>query len=325
MIIAMILSILLGSILVVILIYLCWRRKSGMGLVPISLSRAGYLRLSYKELLKATQGFAASNLIGSGSFGTVYKGVLHQQENPIAVKVLNLQNHGAARSFKAECKALRKVRHRNLLRIITSCSSIDYQRNDFKALVFEFMPNGSLESWLHEQLESRYLNLAQRLNIALDVANAIDYLHHDCETLIVHCDLKPTNVLLDDDMVAHVADFGLARLLSIEIGNISSDQTSSSMLKGTIGYVAPELPERLIEKILDSHLLEEIGEMRQRLRRRPNMEAEIWECLVSFTKTGVACSEEAPGDRMRIRDAIVELNATKARLVHTGVYTRDRR
>ncbi|XVF83940.1 hypothetical protein PTKIN_Ptkin16aG0534800 [Pterospermum kingtungense] len=73
------------------------------------------------------------------------------------------------------------------------------------------MTNGSLESWLHEQLEARYLNLAQRLNIALDVANAIDYLHHDCEMLIVRCDLKHTNVLLDDDMVAHVADFGLVR------------------------------------------------------------------------------------------------------------------
>ena len=79
-----------------------------------------------------------------------------------------------------ECKALIKVRHRNLLKIMTSCSSIDYEGNDFKALVFEFMPNGSLESWLHEQHESRYLNLAQRLDIAVDVANAMDYLHHDC-------------------------------------------------------------------------------------------------------------------------------------------------
>ncbi|XVF83962.1 hypothetical protein PTKIN_Ptkin16aG0536600 [Pterospermum kingtungense] len=238
-IIAIILSILLGSIFTMMLFYLCLRRKSGRGLIPVALFEDGYLRLSYKELLEATQGFASSNLIGSGSFGSVYKGVFHQQEKPVAVKVLNLQNHGAARSFKAECKALRKVRHRNLLKIITSCSSIDYKGNDFKALVFEFMPNGSLDSWLHEQLESRYLDLAQRLNIAVDVANAIDYLHHDCETLIVHCDLKPTNVLLEDDMVAHVSDFGLARLLSIEIGNISSDQTNSSMLKGTIGYVAP--------------------------------------------------------------------------------------
>ena len=84
------------------------------------------------------------------------------------------------------------------------------------------------------------------------------------------------------------------------------------------------LPERLKE-ILDFRLLEEIGENRQRLRSRPNMEREIWECLVSFTKIGVACSVEVPGDRMRIKDAIVELHATKARLLSTGVYIPDRR
>ncbi|XVF83966.1 hypothetical protein PTKIN_Ptkin16aG0536900 [Pterospermum kingtungense] len=369
-IVAMIFSILLVSILAVLLVYLCWRRKSGRGLIPIALFEDRYLRLSYKDLLEATQGFASSNLIGSGSSGSVYKGVLHQQEKPVAVKVLNFQNHGATRSFMAECKALRKVRHRNLLKIITSCSSIDYQGNDFKALVFEFMPNGSLESWLNEQYESRYLNLAKRLEIAVDVANAIDYLHHDCETTIVHCDLKPTNVLLDDDLVAHVADFGLAKLMSSETAsNVSSDQTSSSLLKGTIGYVAPEygmggtislegdiysygilvlgmitgrrptddlfhgglslynyckmaLPDRLME-ILDFRLIEEIGEKRQRLRTRPNMEGEIWECLASFTKIGVACSVEAPDERMRIKDAIAELLATKRRLLCTGVYTGD--
>ncbi|XVE69394.1 hypothetical protein DITRI_Ditri09bG0148900 [Diplodiscus trichospermus] len=153
----------------------------------------------------------------------------------------------------------------------------------------------------------RYLNLAQRLDIAIDVANAIDYLHHDCETMIVHCDLKPTNVLLDDDMVAHVGDFGLAKLMSIETGNIGSDQKSSSMIKGTIGYIAPE-----------------IGEFRQRLRSRPQKEGEIWECLVSATKIGIACSIEIPSDRMRIKDDIIQLKATKARLLRTRVYIVDR-
>ncbi|XVE68408.1 hypothetical protein DITRI_Ditri09bG0066200 [Diplodiscus trichospermus] len=368
---AIVLSILFGSILAVLLVYLCWKQRSGKGLIPVALFEDSYLRLSYKELLEATQGFASSNLIGSGGFGSVYKGVLHQQEKLVAVKVLNLGNRAAARSFIIECKALKKVRHRNLLKIITSCSSIDYQGNDFKALVFEFMSNGSLESWLHEQYESRYLNLAQRLDIAIDVANAIDYLHHDCETLIVHCDLKPTNVLLDEDMVAHVGDFGLAKLMPIEASNASSDQTNSSIFKGTIGYVAPEygiggtmspesdiysygilllemitrrrptndlfhdglnlhnfckmsLPERL-EDILDFHLLEEIGELIQRLRRQPEKERELWECLVSVTKIGIACSVEVPGDRMRIKDVIVELHAAKARLLRTRVYVRDGR
>ncbi|KAL5806950.1 hypothetical protein ACOSQ4_029683 [Xanthoceras sorbifolium] len=111
--------------------------------------------------------------------------------------------------------------------------------NDFKALVYKFMSNGSLEDWLHQKEDEQHqrpnLTIMQRLSIAIDVANALDYLHHHCHTCIVHCDLKPSNVLLDDDMVAHVSDFGLARLLH----NNSQDQTSTSGLKGSIGYVAP--------------------------------------------------------------------------------------
>ena len=153
------------------------------------------------------------------------------------MKVLNLQHRGAAKSFMAECKVLRNIQHRNLLRIITSCSSVDKKGCDFKALVFEFMPNGNLDSWLHH--ESRNLSFRQRLDIAIDVANALDYLHHQCQTPIVHGDLKPSNVLLDDDMVVHVGDFGLAKLIPEATEISSSDQTSSALLMGSISYVAP--------------------------------------------------------------------------------------
>jgi len=122
--------------------------------------------------------------------------------------------------------------------VITSCSSTDYKGDDFKALVLQFMPNGNLEMSLYpEDLESgSSLTLLQRLNIAIDVASAMDYLHHDCDPPIVHCDLKPGNVLLDEDMVAHVADFGLARFLS---QNPSEKHNSTLELKGSIGYIAP--------------------------------------------------------------------------------------
>ncbi|CAJ1971002.1 unnamed protein product [Sphenostylis stenocarpa] len=203
-----------------------------------------YLRVSYGELHNATNGFSSSNLIGSGSFGSVYRGSLLSFKRPIAVKVLNLETGGASKSFTAECKALGKIMHRNLLNILTCCSSIDYNGKDFKAIIFEFMPNGSLESLLHnnQELESRNfsLNLQHRINIALDVANALDYLHHGSEQAVVHCDIKPSNVLLDDDNVAHLGDFGLAKLLHVVTGHSSRDQVSSSAIRGTIGYVPPE-------------------------------------------------------------------------------------
>ncbi|WJZ87827.1 hypothetical protein VitviT2T_007178 [Vitis vinifera] len=217
---------------------LLYGRKKAVMKSSSTFLRYGYLRVSYKELLKATSGFAYSILIGMGSFGSVYKGILSRGERPVAVKVLNLQQRGAAKSFMAECKVLRNIQQRNLLRIITSCSSVDNKGCDFKALVFEFMPNGNLDSWLHH--ESRNLSFRQRLDIAIDVANALDYLHHQCQTPIVHGDLKPSNVLLDDDMVAYVGDFGLAKLIPEATEISSSDQTSSALLMASIGYVAPE-------------------------------------------------------------------------------------
>uniref|UniRef100_F6GWH4 non-specific serine/threonine protein kinase n=1 Tax=Vitis vinifera TaxID=29760 RepID=F6GWH4_VITVI len=216
---------------------LLYGRKKAVMKSSSTFLRYGYLRVSYKELLKATSGFAYSILIGMGSFGSVYKGILSRGERPVAVKVLNLQQRGAAKSFMAECKVLRNIQQRNLLRIITSCSSVDNKGCDFKALVFEFMPNGNLDSWLHH--ESRNLSFRQRLDIAIDVANALDYLHHQCQTPIVHGDLKPSNVLLDDDMVAYVGDFGLAKLIPEATEISSSDQTSSALLMASIGYVAP--------------------------------------------------------------------------------------
>ncbi|KAK2993730.1 hypothetical protein RJ640_018351, partial [Escallonia rubra] len=210
----------------------------------VSLSSEFFLKATYEMLFSATNGFSPENCVGEGSFGCVYKGTLNGPMT-VAVKVLNLQDRVAYKSFIAECNTLRNIRHRNLVKIITVCSGFDYQGSEFKALVFEFMPNGSLEGWLHAphmdelEKEARNLSLIQRLNIAIDVSSALEYLHHHCLKPIIHCDLKPSNILLDNAMTAHVGDFGLARFLP-NGGRSHSPNHNSSDLVGTIGYAAPE-------------------------------------------------------------------------------------
>ncbi|XP_043694142.1 probable LRR receptor-like serine/threonine-protein kinase At3g47570 [Telopea speciosissima] len=238
-----VIGVVVGFLLISSSLTLFWIRRSRSKPPSTPLIGNQFLKLSYKDLFRATGGFSSANFIGSGGFGSVYKGIIDQDETIVAVKVLNLQNPIIYKSFMAECKALKNVRHRNLVKILTSCSSLDSKGKDFKALVYEFMSNGSLDDWLHLPMEvhnhTRNLSLLQRLNIAVDVAYALDYLHYHCYAPIVHCDLKPSNVLLDSDMIAHVGDFGLARLL-LEPDDSSAQTTSTIGIKGSIGYAAPE-------------------------------------------------------------------------------------
>lgn len=220
-----------------------WRRRSARkasNMLPIEQQ---FPTDSYAELSKATDNFSPANKIGEGGFGIVYKGILGENRTEVAVKMINLKQKGASKSFVAECKTLSNIRHRNLIKIITICSGRDFKGVDFKAIVYEYMENGSLEEWLHGSSDQQAcsLSLIQRLNIAIDVASAIEYLHHFCQPSIVHGDLKPSNVLLDQDLVAHVSDFGLAKFLSSHNPDTAVEARSISIgIKGTVGYVAPE-------------------------------------------------------------------------------------
>ncbi|GAB2260006.1 hypothetical protein Droror1_Dr00010861 [Drosera rotundifolia] len=225
------------------------KKKNGKNLTSAEapLPQEQFLKMSYEMLLKATDGFLPANLIGMGSFGSVYKGVItfsDATEVPIAVKVLDLQRRGSTKSFVAECEALTRIRHRNLVKIISACSSINFKGDDFKALIYEFISNGSLDQWLYpgegtgeQNRKFQEFGLLHRVNVAFDMASVLDYLHNGCVTAVVHCDIKPSNILLDDDMVAHLGDFGLSRIVTD-----MRDQTgsSSTVVKGTVGYAAPE-------------------------------------------------------------------------------------
>ncbi|KAJ9562651.1 hypothetical protein OSB04_007811 [Centaurea solstitialis] len=227
-------SVIFVLVTVILFCWFCKRKKASTQ----STENENFPRVSYQSLQEATDGFSSANLIGSGNFSSVYKANLYLKNEPqvVALKVLKLAVHGADRTFIAECEALRTIRHKNLVKVLTCCSSVDFQGNDFKALVYSYMDNGSLEEWLYQN-RAIGLNFLQRLNIAIDLARALNYIHCECGSLLIHCDIKPSNVLLDTDLVAHLSDFGVARFVHPDS---STSHTSSLGIKGTIGYVAPE-------------------------------------------------------------------------------------
>lgn len=187
-------------------------------------------RFSYNDLYRATKGFKDSHLIGSGGFGSVYRGILHSSGSEVAVKKVTRNSSQGMREFAAEIESLGRLRHKNLVNLQGWCK----KRNDL-LLVYDYVPNGSLDALLYHPINNIVLNWEQRINILKGIAGGLLYLHEEWERVVIHRDIKPSNVLIDVDMNARLSDFGLARLYD-------HDQIShTTSVVGTIGYISPEL------------------------------------------------------------------------------------
>ncbi|KAF0894306.1 hypothetical protein E2562_038278 [Oryza meyeriana var. granulata] len=186
-------------------------------------------RFSYKDLFHATDGFSDKRLLGIGGFGRVYRGVLPSSKAEVAVKKVAQGSRQGMREFVAEVVSIGQLRHRNLVQLLGYC-----RRKGELLLVYDYMPNGSLDKHLYDQGKIT-LSWAQRFRIIKGTASGLLYLHEDWAQVVVHRDIKASNVLLDADMNGRLGDFGLARLYD------HGTDPHTTHVVGTMGYLAPEL------------------------------------------------------------------------------------
>ncbi|KAL4628571.1 hypothetical protein ACB092_05G249000 [Castanea dentata] len=187
------------------------------------------LQFNFSTISAATDDFSEANKLGQGGFGAVYKGTLYNGQD-VAVKRLSASSRQGDLEFKNEVLLVAKLQHRNLVRLLGFCM----ERNE-RLLIYEFVPNTSLDHFLFDPIKRVHLNWEKRYKIIGGIARGLLYLHEDSRLRIIHRDLKASNVLLDEEMNAKISDFGMAKLFLLD-----QTQSNTSRIVGTYGYMAPE-------------------------------------------------------------------------------------
>ncbi|KAK3445992.1 hypothetical protein EUGRSUZ_A01759 [Eucalyptus grandis] len=211
-------------VILAIVLFAVWRWRRG-ATVTTKIVEGSLIAFAYRDLQVATKNF--SEKLGGGGFGSVFKGTLPDSSH-IAVKKLESISQGE-KQFRMEVSTIGTIQHVNLVRLRGFCSE-----GDKRLLVYDFMPNGSLDYHLSHRKDSKTLDWKMRYQIALGTARGLAYLHEKCRDCIIHCDIKPENILLDAEFCPKVADFGLAKLVGRDFSRVLTT------MRGTRGYLAPE-------------------------------------------------------------------------------------
>ncbi|XP_061349736.1 L-type lectin-domain containing receptor kinase IV.1-like isoform X2 [Gastrolobium bilobum] len=284
-------------------------------------------RFKFKDLYFATKGFKEKELLGTGGFGRVYKGVMPISKIEVAVKKVSHESRQGMREFVSEIVSIGRLRHRNLVSLLGYC-----RRKGELLLVYEYMPNGSLDKYLYNQ-PTVTLTWSQRFRIIKGVASGLFYLHEEWEQVVVHRDIKASNVLLDAELNGRLGDFGLARLYD------HGTDPQTTHVVGTLGYLAPEHTRTgkattssdvfafgafLLEVVCGKRPIEHIGEHETRIlvdwvyacgKRGEILEAKDVNLGIDYRsdevelvlKLGLLCSHSEPLARPSMRQVVQHL------------------
>ncbi|KAG7604174.1 Protein kinase domain [Arabidopsis thaliana x Arabidopsis arenosa] len=215
------------TLMIIIVVVIIVKTKSGWNDQNVE-AVAMLKRYSYKRVKKMTNSF--EHVLGKGGFGTVYKGKLPDSGRDVAVKILK-KSEGNGEEFINEVASMSRTSHVNIVSLLGFC----YEKNK-RAIIYEFMPNGSLDKYISENMSTK-MDWERLYDLALGISRGLEYLHNRCVTRIVHFDIKPQNILMDDRLCPKISDFGLAKLCK------NKEESITSMLdaRGTAGYIAPEV------------------------------------------------------------------------------------